>query len=153
MKLYFLRHGVAEARIFGKDDYSRNLTQEGLQEMERLAEAFKKTVSVEKIFSSDLLRAKKTAMIIAEALGAPLEIDNRINSGASYADFHAIFTENQTRGSIMFVGHEPDISTTISQIIGHAKVEIKKSSLAVLEVDENFKGALISLIPAGALLS
>lgn len=152
MKVYFIRHGIAEERVFGKDDYSRALTQDGTNKLELIAKKLSNFIHTQKIITSDLLRAKQTATIVQNALGVDLEVDNRINSGANYDDFAQVFSEHASLDSITFVGHEPDISTTVSQIIGQARLEVKKAAIIELEVGEKFKGVLLALVPPRFLL-
>ncbi len=152
MRIYFIRHGIAEERIFGNDDYSRALTQDGTNKLELIAQKLPNFVKTDKIISSDLLRAKQTAEIVKSALGVDMEVDNRINSGATYDDFAQIFSEHQNLDSLAFVGHEPDISMAVSQVIGQARLEVKKAAIIELEVGEKFKGVLRALVPPKFLL-
>lgn len=73
--LYLVRHGETDwnllRRIQGTSDIPLN--KNGLEQAEKLAAWFR-TRPVEVIFSSDLIRAKKTAMMVGEALDLPVKV-------------------------------------------------------------------------------
>src|SRR2546422_9320334 len=73
MELYFLRHGKAVepgSSGGGGDDFSRPLTERGIDEMEAEAQAFELLgLKPDVILTSPLLRAKQTAEIVAKRLG------------------------------------------------------------------------------------
>ncbi len=70
--LYLVRHGQtdwnAERRWQGERDLPLN--EEGLRQAEAVAGAFR-AVRVDRVFSSDLRRARDTAAALAQATGAP----------------------------------------------------------------------------------
>jgi len=72
--LCLVRHGQtdwnAENRWLGHRDIPLNAV--GLTQAEAVARAFR-GVPVDRVFTSDLARADRTARVIAEAVGAPLE--------------------------------------------------------------------------------
>lgn len=81
-----LRHGQTamstERRFAGRDDIP--LTKEGVRQARAAARRLARS-GVEVIVSSPLQRARRTAEAVAEATGAPLEIDNDL----AEADFGA----------------------------------------------------------------
>ena len=72
MKIYMIRHGQTDwnlaGKIQGKTDVPLN--EEGRAQARFLAEAMKSRPAV-KVFTSPLKRARETARVVAEALGAP----------------------------------------------------------------------------------
>jgi broad specificity phosphatase PhoE len=76
---YLFRHGETnwnfELRWQGHSDIPLNQT--GVQQAQQLALDLK-YFGIQEIISSDLLRAKKTAEIVAQSLGVPLLFDNRL---------------------------------------------------------------------------
>lgn len=79
MKLYVTRHGQTqyniETRICGRSNVK--LTDKGIEQARVLADCMKgKQVDI--ILSSPLIRAKTTADIVAEVLGVPVEVDERL---------------------------------------------------------------------------
>lgn len=79
MKLFVARHGQTqyniEVRICGRSNVK--LTEKGIEQAHELAEMLRDT-KIDVILSSPLVRAKETAQIVSEALGAPVEEDDRL---------------------------------------------------------------------------
>ena len=79
MKLYISRHGQTpwnvEDLICGRTDVP--LTEVGQQQAKRLAEsALDKGIEV--ILCSPMLRARQTAQAVSDAIGVPIQIDDRL---------------------------------------------------------------------------
>ena len=79
MKLYIARHGETqwnvENRVSGRTDIP--LTEKGLEQAGSLAQkAMGKGIEV--ILCSPLLRARQTAQAVGDAIGVPIEIDERL---------------------------------------------------------------------------
>ena len=79
MKLYIARHGETpwndENRVSGRTDVP--LTERGNRQAQELAKnAMGKGIEV--ILASPLLRARQTAQAVSEAIGVPVEIDERL---------------------------------------------------------------------------
>ena len=85
MDLYFLRHGDALGKEEWKgDDNARVLSEEGAARMLREARTMAElSLGIALILSSPLLRALKTAQIVAESLGLQdsLLTDKRLSPG------------------------------------------------------------------------
>ena len=72
MKLYLVRHGIAQERLGGAvlNDSQRPLTDEGRAETRQVAHALRKLgVKAEVVVTSPLTRAKQTGEIFNEVLG------------------------------------------------------------------------------------
>lgn len=155
MKMYFLRHGVAvESDEWQGDDATRPLTSDGRKAMEREAKAIAQMeIEPELLITSPLARAKETAAIAGEELKMePIE-DKRLAGGFGMQALSQILREHADARSIMLVGHEPDFSGVIGELIGGGRVEIKKGGLARVDVDGASlqSGKLVWLIPPKAL--
>ena len=79
MKLYIARHGETpwnvENRVSGRTDVP--LTERGNRQAQELAKnAMGKDIEV--ILASPLLRARQTAQTVSDAIGVPVEIDERL---------------------------------------------------------------------------
>jgi phosphohistidine phosphatase len=159
LKLYFLRHGQAGNRQeWQGDDSERPLTAEGKKRMKREAVAIRKLdLPLDAIISSPLLRASQTAEIVATAQGAAarLTTDGRLRPGFDPTHLAAILAEHRGARGLMLVGHEPDLSETISHLTGGGRLMMKKGALACVEVEDpaSLKGTLVWLIPPKVLES
>ncbi len=139
MKIYLLRHGKAMARAdWSGDDGLRPLTADGEKTMVREAKAIKGLkLGLELIVTSPLTRARRTAEIVAEALGAPalLVEDERLAHGFGAAQLAGMLADRGVQESVMLVGHEPEFSETVAEVIGGGLVVFKKGGLARVDVD------------------
>lgn len=141
MKLYFLRHGkaVEPGSPGAPDDAGRSLTPDGIEEMEAEAKAFEQLeIQPEVILTSPLLRTKQTAQIVARRLepkGGLVESE-LLAPGCEFEQLENLLGKHAAADSVMLVGHEPDFSTLVGELIGRggmALVELKKGGLAFVE--------------------
>ncbi len=143
MKLYLLRHGIAEDRRPDLPDGARRLTPEGIARMKLEAKRFADIgLKPDRIITSPLPRASETAVIVAEALGlqAILREDDRLACGFGFRDFQAIIREQDQATEVMLVGHEPDFSMIASDLIGEANIDLKKGGLIRIDLEKPVPG-------------
>ncbi len=119
-QLYILRHGLAIAPGTPDiDDDDRPLTPEGERRVRQVGRALKRLgMKVDKIATSPLLRAHRTAEIVAEGLGKPelIEVVDDLRAGrdaASIADWLATRAESR----LMLVGHNPSLSDLLTLLV------------------------------------
>jgi phosphohistidine phosphatase len=157
MKLYFLRHGIAADREeWTGSDYDRPLTGEGCERMEREARALAALgIAPDLILTSPLVRAKQTAQLLAKGIKYDnrLTEDERLGPGFNVQRLRAILRQHPSAGSIVLVGHEPDMSETIGSLVGGGRIAMKKGGLAFVEVSDASaaSGELVWLIPPKVL--
>ena len=79
-RIFLIRHGETlwnlEQRCQGFTDIA--LSERGLEQAKRLARYLSKIARLSAIYSSDLIRARKTAEVIAEAYRLEVQIDARL---------------------------------------------------------------------------
>ena len=147
MKLYFMRHGIAEYGV-GVSDHDRRLTQRGIQRIETAGRVLKMTgINPAHIYSSPRIRAKQTAEIVAQALGMTVELRDEVNFDFDSQAVEALITGLADEAEVMFVGHEPSMSTTLGEITGGVVI-MKKGSLARVDLVRRnpVRGILVWLI-------
>jgi phosphohistidine phosphatase len=90
------------------------------------------------IVTSPLARALRTAELVAEACGLEdrLEVDEGLAHGFDAAGLRKIAAGHPGASSILVVGHEPEFSSTVSELIGGGDVVFKKGGLARVDVDD-----------------
>ena len=146
MKLYLVRHGLAEERSPLVADEERPLTGKGKR---RTREAFRGLARIarpERILSSPLVRAVETAEILARALGH--DGFREEGSLAPGGDPHALLARLAREGgeSVALVGHEPDLSELAFLLAG--RIELKKAGVALIEGEPRpGEGRLAWLLP------
>ena len=155
MRLYFLRHGVAEDAAPGQSDASRKLTDAGRAKMRREAQYLAGLgLKLDAVFSSPYPRALETAQIVQEICQFPPVVQEaRIASGAfGLGALQAILAEHSGLSNALFVGHEPDLSETVQRLCG-AVIDMKKGGLAYLQADraEPNEGVLCWLLAPAAM--
>ena len=125
--IWLLRHGDAEHGE-GKPDAERELTGKGERQSRAAGRALKALgVGLDVCITSPKVRARRTAELACEALGTPVEEDDRLAGG----DFDPLELAN-SRGDVMLVGHEPDFSSAVALVTG-SRVKMKKGGIAALD--------------------
>lgn len=151
MRVYFLRHGVAEERSADGTDAGRRLTRRGEEESEALGRWLARLgLEVDAIITSPLVRAARTASLVAEQMGLTdrLRADERIARRLDVELLARLAEEDPKSTSLLVVGHEPTMSGTISSLIGGGSIVMKKGALAMVEAEhlEPGGGSLVWLM-------
>ena len=142
MKLFLVRHAIAEDLSDQDDDSLRPLTDKGREKMRRIAQALEELgVMPDLIVSSPYVRASQTASILAKELKYKEEL--------AYSDFLVPMGEpNDMIGEInekfsvdelMLVGHEPNLSSLASILLtgdSDLSINFKKGGVCCLSVDD-----------------
>jgi phosphohistidine phosphatase len=142
IKLYILRHGEAvEAEVVGGKDEARVLSAKGEESVHRAAKGMRALeVKPEAIWTSPLPRAAQTARITAEVLGCPEAVKDykHLEQGADPGVLAGLIQSEAANGSIMLVGHNPDLEELVQYLISEtdqANVVLRKGGLAILEAE------------------
>lgn len=157
MRLYFLRHGLADREAWrGENDFERPLTDKGKARMAREADRMAELgVKPDHILTSPLIRARQTAEIVAKRLDMEdrLRIEDHLALGFDARKLAEVLKAHGPAESLFLVGHEPDFSQTIAEIIGGGALVCKKGSLARVDLESLHppRGTLVWLIPPSAL--
>ena len=159
MKLYLIRHGVAEEARAGQSDADRALTQEGIAKFQKAAAGLVKLVREEGlpvILTSPLVRARQTAGILAEALdNAGIKSQIKPTTALAPGSLIQMLREaRQSRGPGAAVGHEPFLSECVGRLCFQkaGALEMKKGAVAAIELAASgTRGELIFILPPGIL--
>jgi len=142
VELYVLRHGEAGKRIpNGSKDSERALTVTGLEEVQEIASALAELdVSLDFVATSPLKRARQTADAVAKVLKVKkgsMEEWNELKPEGRRPDLYRKLSQFKPESSVLVVGHEPYLSTMVSEIAfgsGAGGIVLKKAGLAKLTV-------------------
>jgi phosphohistidine phosphatase len=157
MRLFLLRHGIAEPASGDMADFDRPLTAEGHVELEVIARGLLRLrMRPDRILSSPLVRARQTAEIVGPVLGVTVELADELSSGALFDDFQRLLRRHSSTTSLLLVGHEPDFSDTAATLIGahDGSLTLKKAGLIRIDLDsraEPGRGRLRWLLTPGQL--
>jgi phosphohistidine phosphatase len=153
-----MRHGEAGKRLSSDTkDLSRPLTLEGKREVIAIAKSLKfLDIEFSLIITSPLKRAHQTASIVAMAFDYQNKIEqwDELKPEGNRIDFNRKLSEKfKQDSSILIVGHEPYLSSFISEIIskvdavdadrGH--LVLRKAGLAKIRITsshQNIQGEL-----------
>ncbi len=129
--LYLMRHAKAEPGL-NMDDSERALTEEGRAQVVQAGKAllFAQWPLPKKIITSPYKRAVETAEIIGEELGI-IDIKTIGYDEITNWTLLRVYVADEP---ILFVGHEPYLSSFISHLTGK-DVSVKKSSIHRISYD------------------
>jgi phosphohistidine phosphatase len=134
--LYFLRHGEAGHQSGAADDDERQLTDAGATELKAAGPLWRRlNLRPDVVLSSPLPRAVQTAQLLMEGLGlsgAPV-VDDRLRPGAGWSELAQAMAAHPDARRVMFVGHEPDLSSAMSLLTGAASVRMRKGGIGCVE--------------------
>jgi len=131
--LYFLRHGSAGSPRPSDDD-ARELSAKGTAALRAAAPLWRRlNLRPDVVLSSPLPRALQTARLLCEAIGGEPVSDDRLRPGASWGDLARAMASHPDARRVMFVGHEPDLSTAIIELTGAASVRMRNGGVACVE--------------------
>lgn len=139
MKLYIVRHAIAEER--GKKFYSnddRPLSKPGIRKMQKNAETIGKLIDTPvTIISSPLMRAYHTSEILASTLkkSSTITLSDSLLPEASVENLIRLCSNYSDNDAVLIVGHEPVLSRFISAILHHKGklFSLKKGSICLIE--------------------
>lgn len=143
MELFILRHAKAEERSEQfADDSKRPLTKEGIKTQRCVNKGMAALkLKFDFVLSSPYLRAKDTAQLVAKDLDTKLPRYSKhlAPDGELRALIEELTEHHSSAKSILLVGHEPNLSQLVSQLVcGNDKLGLglKKSGLCKLTVGE-----------------
>ena len=131
-RLFILRHALPESHSQEKSDHARVLTAQGELQAMSIAEKIKSSYTLAKVYSSDALRAKKTAAIVSERNGISFELAPKIYSSSPSQIKNLISKIPDNLNSAMLVGHNPSFSELVTDLTA-SSVRLSQAECAVLE--------------------
>jgi phosphohistidine phosphatase len=136
LTLHLLRHAHAgdPAKWDGPDSV-RPLSKRGRRQAQRLG-AFlaEQGVGPDAVLSSPKVRARETAELVAKALGMRVTVDDRLAGGLDLEAVEAIAADAGA-GAPMLVGHDPDFTELLCELVAGRGLEMKKGTLATIDID------------------
>lgn len=139
MKIFLLRHAIAELQRTDLSDRDRRLTKDGIKELETVVRAMVRLkVRPDEILASPYVRAWDTAVIAGRELipaKKPVELRALIPSG----DVGKLWLElkkHHAAKALLLVGHEPLLSEFAGFLLNspQASINLKKSGLIRVDV-------------------
>jgi phosphohistidine phosphatase len=146
MNLFILRHASAGVkRLNPLLDIKRPLDKDGKSHCLKLAHVMNAMkISFDLVVSSPLKRSLQTAQLVATETGYEQKIlvSNGLAPAATYAQFQRLLRECSAYENVLVVGHNPNITAFVGQLIGGsekedtatARVRLRKGSIARLSL-------------------
>jgi phosphohistidine phosphatase len=146
MNLYILRHASAGVRRLNPLlDVKRPLDKEGKKHSLQLASVLNSLkLSFDLVVSSPLKRSLQTAQLVATETGyeQKILISNALAPEATFAQFQRLLRECAAYENLLVVGHNPNITQFLGQLVGAgsledgatARIRLRKGSLARLSL-------------------
>jgi len=139
VKIIFIRHAAAIDRSDGIVDARRYLTPKGRVFFRETARTIiKKGAEPDLILTSPLLRAVQTADILAESLvySGPLAAVDELEPGFDLHRLQKVLDQYRQLGELIIVGHEPDLSSIVVELLGlRDGFNFKKGSAVRLNIE------------------
>jgi len=136
--LYLLRHGIAEPLAPSGRDSDRPLSKEGVAKLRvQIAAAKEAGLAPRWIVSSPYLRAHQTAHIAADILGytEPILPSTRLTPESDPEDLWAELRDLAPDSPLLFVAHEPLLSTTASWLLGERSTIVDFKPATIVRID------------------
>jgi phosphohistidine phosphatase SixA len=130
--LHLLRHAHAgdPARWHGDDDV-RPLSGKGRAQCEQLARLLARVDEAPDLFiTSPRTRALETAEIVASALKAEVVVDRRLAGPLDAGIVTDILLAAGPAERPCIVGHDPDFSELLGELVGAGEITMRKGALA-----------------------
>lgn len=167
-ELYLLRHAHAgDPEGWHGPDAERPLSAKGRDQAERVGAWLAGLGFMpDAVVSSPKVRARETAELATDSLpGAPgVQLDDRLSGGFDAGDLEPMLEElAESIGDlgrparIMLVGHDPDFSELVCELIGTSSLTMRKGALARVDLPDGREslargsGELRWLVPPDAL--
>jgi phosphohistidine phosphatase len=155
VELCLLRHAHAgDSDTWHQPDELRPLTEKGRRQAERLGRLLAAAgCTPDAVLTSPLVRARETAAIVADILGVTARDEPRLGEALDLATLDAILDAAGSPRRPIIVGHDPDFSGLVSELVG-APIAMRKGSLARIDVERPLDagaGALRWLVPPDLL--
>lgn len=156
MRVFIIRHAIAQDRGPGIVDDERRLTPRGSRRFRRAARGLACLYPAPAaMVSSPLVRARQTARIAMRAWDLPFTLDDAL-AGGSVEEVVALLARFPEDATVALVGHEPQLSELLAHLVGvrdAAAVEFKKGGVAVVDLPHGAAspGRLAAFLPPSVL--
>ncbi len=143
MEILFIRHAKAiEREEWIGPDLLRPLSEEGIKKAREFFAKLPKIYQIEVIISSKASRAIQTAELLKEVYPNVKYFEtSSINPGATPLAYEQLIEKFRGYGHIALIGHEPDISYAVANLLGceDLPIKIRKASVTHLNGEETFE--------------
>jgi phosphohistidine phosphatase len=144
MRIYILRHGIAEEASAHTPDFKRELTDEGRRKLGGVLRLARRAgVQPELVLSSPLVRAVQTAGMAREVLqvDAAIHETRTLVPEGSPRNVWEELRGMRNLEAVLLAGHEPLLSILTAYLLGSPELQVQmaKAAMVCIEMDQ-FRG-------------
>ena len=134
--LHLLRHAHAgDPEKWHGDDAERPLSEKGRRQAERLGRLLAGVDEAPDLFiTSPKVRARETAELVATALDVKVVVDKRVGGGLDLSTLSDVLIAHSDAERPCVVGHDPDFSELLGDLLGIPPVPMRKGAIARVDV-------------------
>jgi phosphohistidine phosphatase len=144
MRIYLLRHGIAEDAGGRIPDFKRELTGEGRKKLNAVLRMARRAgVQPELVVTSPLVRAVQTAEMAREVLQveAPVQETHVLEPESSPRQVWGELSGLRNLDSVLLAGHEPLLSSLTAYLLGAPSLQLHMAKAAMVAIEiESFRG-------------
>jgi phosphohistidine phosphatase len=145
-QLWLLRHGEAEPHDT-RPDPERRLTPRGERQSVAAGRALAALgLEFAAAFTSPRVRAAETARLACEEVGVEPVVHQPLSGGFDADDAREVMAGQDADARVLLVGHEPDFSQVVSDLIG-GRIDLKKGGVAAVRLDGTRAELIVLLRP------
>jgi phosphohistidine phosphatase len=149
-QLWLLRHADAEPHGT-RVDAGRMLTERGKRQARVVGRAFAQAkMEFAAVLASPKARARETAELALAEMGdaqGGFQLHEPLAGGFRAEQALEAFADTGVEGSLLLVGHEPDLSNVVGELTG-GRVDLKKGGVAVVKLGGGGGELVLLLRPA-----
>jgi phosphohistidine phosphatase len=135
-QLWLLRHADAEPHGT-RPDSDRMLTERGKRQARVAGLAFAQSkIEFAAVLASPKARARETAELALAEMGehhSGFRLHEPLAGGFRAEQALQVLADDGAEGSVLLVGHEPDLSNVVGELTG-GRVDLKKGGVAVVKL-------------------
>ena len=141
MRVLFIRHAEAEPGSETTSDAGRRLTANGRDVSEHIGAGLRAMkISIDRIWSSPLARARETATLLAHGYGwrGTVEETDALGYNCTVHRVHTALAGGPVGGTVVCVGHEPDMGVLSARFLeerGDLRMPFAKAAVCGIEFD------------------
>jgi phosphohistidine phosphatase len=144
MRIYLLRHGIAEEASSRTPDFKRELTDEGRKKLAGVLRLARRAgVQPELVMSSPLVRAIQTGEMAREVLqveAAVHETRTLVPEGSPRVVWEELRGLRNLE-AVLLAGHEPLLSTLTAWLLGAPELHVHMAKAAMVSIEmDQFRG-------------
>jgi phosphohistidine phosphatase len=156
IELHLLRHAHAgDPLAWDGSDEDRPLSDKGEKQADRLGRFLAGVgFQPDAIITSPKVRAAQTAEIVAQRLGLPVGVDERLAGELGIRALEGLLRDAGDPARPVLVGHDPDFTELVAILCGASRVPMRKGALARIDAERPLEpggGTLRWLVPPDLL--